>query len=104
MNALMVSWYHGVTVLAHRARKFEPEEAVRLMARHQVRNTFMPPTALRLMREVEDPARRFGVRLRTVACAGEPMGEELLDWGRQALGVTFNEFYGQPDATLVTSN
>ena len=104
MNALMGSWYHGVTVLAHRARKFEPEEAVRLMARHQVRNTFMPPTALRLMREVEDPARRFGVRLRTVACAGEPMGEELLDWGRQALGVTFNEFYGQTECNLVTSN
>ncbi|MCH8238422.1 MAG: AMP-binding protein, partial [Proteobacteria bacterium] len=37
-------------------------------------------------------------------CAGEPMGEELLDWGRQALGVTFNEFYGQTECNLVTSN
>jgi acetyl-CoA synthetase len=104
MNSLMTSWYHGVPALAHRARKFDPEEALRLMARHQVRNTFMPPTALKLMRQVEDPAGRFGVRLRTVACAGEPMGAELLEWGVDALGVRFNEFYGQTECNLVTSN
>jgi acetyl-CoA synthetase len=104
MNALMSSWYHGVTVLAHRARKYEPEPAVRLMARHGVRNTFMPPTALKLMRQVEEPAKRFGVRLRTVAVAGEPMGAELLDWGRRALGITCNEFYGQTECNLVTAN
>jgi len=104
MNSLMTSWYHGVPVLAHRARKFDPEQALGLMARHQVRNTFMPPTALKLMRQVDDPAGRFNVNLRTVACAGEPMGEELLEWGTEALGVTFNEFYGQTECNLVTSN
>ena len=104
MNALMSAWYHGVPVLAHRARKFDPEQAVGLMARHKVRNTFMPPTALKLIRQVENPAEKFGVRLRTVACAGEPMGAELLDWGKEAFGVTFNEFYGQTECNLVTSN
>ncbi|MEE9318248.1 MAG: acyl-CoA synthetase [Rhodospirillales bacterium] len=104
MNALMGAWFHGVPVLAHRARKFDPEESVRLMARHRVRNTFMPPTALKLMRDVEKPAERFGVKLRTVASAGEPMGAELLDWGRDALGVSFNEFYGQTECNLVTAN
>ena len=104
MNCLMAAWYHGVPVLAHRARKYDPEEAVRLMARHRVRNIFMPPTALKLMRQVDKPAERFGVDLRTVACAGEPMGAELLEWGREALGVTFNEFYGQTECNLVTSN
>jgi len=69
-----------------------------------VRNTFMPPTALKLMRQVESPAAKYGVSLRTVAVAGEPMGAELLDWGRQALGVTFNEFYGQTECNLVVSN
>jgi acetyl-CoA synthetase len=56
------------------------------------------------MREVENPAEQFGVKLRTVAVAGEPMGAELLDWGRQALGVGFNEFYGQTECNLVTAN
>ncbi|MBC8338301.1 MAG: acyl-CoA synthetase [Rhodospirillales bacterium] len=104
MNALMGAWYHGIPVLAHRAKKYDPEEAVALMGRHRVRNTFMPPTALKLMRQVDKPAERFGVDLRTVACAGEPMGAELLEWGRESLGVTFNEFYGQTECNLVTSN
>ena len=104
MNVLMSSWHHGVPVLAQRARKYDPEKALALMARLRVRNTFMPPTALRLMRQVEHPAERFDIDLRTVTCAGEPMGAELLDWGKQALGVTFNEYYGQTECNLVVSN
>ncbi len=68
-----------------------------------VRNTFMPPTALKVMREVANPE-RFGVNLRSVAVAGEPMGAELLAWGREALGVSFNEFYGQTECNLVLAN
>ncbi len=103
MNCLMGAWYHGVPVLAHRARKYDPEQALRLMADYNVRNTFMPPTALKMMRAVADiPS--YGVNLRTVACAGEPMGVELLDWGRSALGVSFNEFYGQTECNLVVAN
>jgi len=103
MNCLMGSWHHGVASIAYRARKYDPEDALRLMARFEVRNAFMPPTALRLMREVADPG-RFGTRLRTVAVAGESMGAELLHWGREALGVTFNEFYGQTECNLVVAN
>lgn len=35
---------------------------------------------------------------------GETLGEELLDWGRQTLGVEINEFYGQTEANLVVGN
>ena len=42
--------------------------------------------------------------LRTVACGGEPLGEEMLNWGRQALGVTINEFYGQTECNMVVSS
>jgi len=103
MNCLMCSWHHGVTNLAYRAKKYDPEAALRLMARYEVRNTFMPPTALNLMRGISDVP-QFGANLRTVACAGEPMGAELLDWGKQAFGLTFNEFYGQTECNLVTAN
>ena len=33
-----------------------------------------------------------------------PLGAELLDWGREALGVTINEFYGQTECNLVLSS
>ena len=103
MNTLMGSWHHGITNLAYRARKYDPEEALRLMAKYGVRNTFMPPTALKMMRTV--PAiGDFGTNLRTITCAGEPRGAELLDWGRESFGLTFNEYYGQTECNLVVAN
>jgi acetyl-CoA synthetase len=103
MNCLMGAWFHGVPVLAYRAGKYDPEAALKLMAKYKVRNTFMPPTALKMMRAIPDiPS--FGVKMRTIACAGEPMGVELLDWGRASFGITFNEFYGQTECNLVVAN
>ena len=104
MNCLMAAWYHGVPVLAHRDQKYDPERAIHLMARHQVRNSFMPPTALKLMRQIDKLSKYRDVNLRTVACAGEPMGRELLEWGKETLGITLNEFYGQTECNLVISN
>jgi acetyl-CoA synthetase len=103
LDVLLPSLYFGVPVLAHRARKFDPEEAFALMARHSVRNAFLPPTALKMMRQVASP-QRFGHRLRSVASGGEPLGEDILDWGRGAFGFDINEFYGQTEANLLVGN
>ena len=103
LDVLLPSLYFGIPVLAHRARKFEPEEAFGLMARHGVRNAFLPPTALKMMRQVPSP-RRFGHRLRSVASGGEPLGEDILEWGREAFGLDINEFYGQTEANLLVGN
>jgi acetyl-CoA synthetase len=43
------------------------------------------------------------VRLRTVGSGGEMLGAETLEWGRSALGLTVNEFYGQTECNLVLS-
>ncbi|NVK17924.1 MAG: AMP-binding protein [Methylocystaceae bacterium] len=104
MNILMAALYLGIPVLAYRARKFDPEAALSLMERHGVRNIFMPPTALKIMRQLDDIAERYDLKLRTVTVGGEPMGEELLQWGRKAFGVTINEFFGQTECNLVASN
>ncbi len=101
-DVLMASWHHGVPVLAQRIRKFEPEAAMALMARHQVRNVFLPPTALKLLRQAE--VHNPGVALRTIGSGGETLGGELLVWGRSVFGVTINEFYGQTECNLVVGN
>ena len=103
LDVLLPSLFHGVPVLAHRMRKFDPEFAFRLMVEHGVRNAFLPPTALRMLRAVPDPA-RFGQRLRSIGSGGETLGAEMLDWGRAAFGLTLNEFYGQTECNLVVSN
>jgi acetyl-CoA synthetase len=104
LDVLLPSWHHGVPVLARRFEKFDADAAFDLMARHGVTHTFLPPTALKMMRTVERPAERYRLALRAVASGGESLGVELIDWGRAALGVTINEFYGQTECNLVLSS
>ena len=44
------------------------------------------------------------LKLRTVGSGGEALGEDLLEWGKQILGVGINEFYGQTECNLTVSN
>ncbi|MCH8154276.1 MAG: acyl-CoA synthetase [Proteobacteria bacterium] len=104
IDVLLPSWHHGVPVLAHRMAKFDPEEAFRLMADFGVRNAFMPPTALKIMRRVARPRERWNYALRSIGSGGETLGAELLDWGRATFGLTVNEFYGQTECNLVVAN
>jgi len=101
-DALFPAWYHGVPVVGHRAKKFEPQAAMQLMADHAVRNVFLPPTALKLMRqaEVKHPA----VKLRSMLTGGESLGAELLDWVRATFGIEAHEVYGQTECNLVVGS
>ena len=104
LDVLLPSLYFGVPVLAHRAAKFDPEEAFALLARHGVRNAFLPPTALRMMLQVPSPRQRWGHALRSVASGGEALGKDILAWCRDAFGCEVNEFYGQTEANLLVGN
>ncbi|MEJ2170208.1 MAG: acyl-CoA synthetase [Desulfobacterales bacterium] len=101
IDVLFPSWHHGIPVLAYRAKKFDPEKAFDLIARYGIRNAFMPPTALKLMRQVKDPQSRHRYAMRSIGSGGETLGEELLDWGRDVMGLTINEFYGQTECNLI---
>lgn len=104
IDVLLPSWHHGVPVVAYRAKKFDPEQAFYFIAKYGIRNAFMPPTALKMMRQVRDPQSRYDYRMRTIGCGGETLGEELLDWGRQVMDLEINEFYGQTEVNLVVGN
>jgi acetyl-CoA synthetase len=101
-DALFPAWYHGVPVVGHRARKFEPQAAMQLMADYAVRNVFLPPTALKLMRQAE--VKHEGVRLRSMLTGGESLGAELLDWVRLTFGIDAHEVYGQTECNLVVGS
>jgi acetyl-CoA synthetase len=101
IDVLFPSWHHGIPVLAHRAKKFDPEEAFHLIAKYGIRNAFMPPTALKLMRQVKNPRQRHDFSMRSIGSGGETLGEELLDWGKETMGLTINEFYGQTECNLI---
>jgi acetyl-CoA synthetase len=81
---------------------FDAEWALDLIDRHRITASFLPPTALKMMRQAGTSPRPLP--LRAVMSGGEPLGEEMLGWGRQHLGVTINEIYGQTEANLVVGN
>ena len=99
INALFAFWYHGIPMLGHRARKFEPQAAMQIMADYGVRNVFLPPTALKLMRQVG--VTHQGVRLRSIFTGGESLGGELLGWVRATFGIDAHEVFGQTECNLV---
>jgi len=104
IDVLLPSWHHGVPVVAYRAKKFDPEQAFYLISKYGIRNAFMPPTALKMMRQVKEPKKRYDYKMRTIGCGGETLGEELLDWGKEVMDLTINEFYGQTEVNLVVGN
>ncbi|MFP7570809.1 AMP-binding protein [Marivita sp. S2033] len=99
-DVLMPGLAIGVPVVAARMAKFTVEECARICAQGSVRNVFFPPTALRMMKSQD--ARIDG--LRSIASGGEPLGAEMLDWGRKAFGVAINEFYGQTECNMIVSS
>lgn len=99
-NIMLPALRFGVPLIACRFDRFDPERAFQLIVDQGVTNSFLAPTALKLMRQVEAP-QRFRHRLRSVASGGESLGAATLDWGREALDLTINEFYGQTEVNPV---
>ncbi len=97
LNALLPSLYYGVPVVFGPFAPFDPEAAVALTRKAEVRNAFLPATALRMMRA----AGYVPANLRTIGSAGESLGRETYEWARSATGVTVNEFYGQTECNYV---
>jgi acetyl-CoA synthetase len=99
-DVLMPGLALGVPVVAARMVKFDPARCAEIVAEGGVRNVFFPPTALRMLKaaDLSLPG------LRSVASGGEPLGAEMLAWGRRAFGVEINEFYGQTECNMVASS
>jgi acetyl-CoA synthetase len=106
LDVLLPALHHGVPVLARRFEKFHAPAVFELIARHGVRNMFLPPTALKMLRAAGDApgGTAAALAVRSIASGGEALGEELLQWVRERFGVTVNEFYGQTECNMVVSS
>lgn len=103
-DALMPTLYHGQAILGYRGR-FDPERACYLLEKYRIRNTFLVPTALKMMmRTVPAPRRAHDLHLRSLMSGGEAMGPTVFHWAREELGVTPNEIFGQTEMNYIVGN
>jgi acetyl-CoA synthetase len=104
MDALLPTLYFGLPILGYRGR-FDPERALALIEKYQVRNTFLFPTALKMMmKAVPEPRTHYDLNLRTMMSAGEAVGSTVFAWARESLGVTINEMFGQTEMNYIVGN
>ena len=103
LDGLIPAWFYGCPVVGYDGGRFDPEKACDLMARYRVRNAFIPPTALKMLRQIGD-IRDRGIQLRSVMSAGESLGAQIYEWAEQALGVQINEMWGQTEFNYIVGN
>src|SRR6267142_2641220 len=104
MDALLPSWMFGVPILGYRGR-FDAERAFYLLDKYGVRNSFLFPTALKLMmKAVPRPRQKYALNIRSIMSAGESVGVTVIEWAKAELGVTINEMFGQTEINYVVGN
>jgi acetyl-CoA synthetase len=104
MDALLPSLMSGVPILGYRGR-FDAERAYYLIEKYGIRNSFLFPTALKLMmKAVASPRGKYSLNLRSIMSAGESVGVTVFEWAKAELGVTINEMFGQTEINYVVGN
>ena len=103
-DVLMPALFFGIPVISYRSSKFDPEFTFTLLEKYEVKNSFIPPTALKMMKSFNQNFKGKNLKLRTLGSGGESLGQELLKWGKEIFDVGINEFYGQTECNLTISN
>jgi acetyl-CoA synthetase len=97
MDMAIPCFYFRVPLVAKRFERFTADAAFDLIRDAQITRAFLPPTALKMMRQAEVPA---SARLRSISSGGEPLSADLIEWAKAALGAEVNELYGQTECNL----
>ena len=105
LDVLMPALHHGVPVVARRFDKFTAEAAFELIRTYGIRNAFLPPTALKMMRAVADTGTALAGRdAQRRQRRRDGRARNCSPGGAEVLGVTINEFYGQTECNMIVSS
>ena len=99
--------FYGRPVVAYEGEGgFDPAAAFGVIETFEVTNVFAPPTALRMMMQVEAPAERWDLdSVRVVPSGGESLGQSIVDWAADVFdGAAVHEGYGQTEANMLVGD
>ena len=100
------AWFYGKPALAYEADGFDPGTAFDLIDRYDVTVTFIPPTALRMMKGVQNTDSYDSSSLRVIASGGEALDRDTFEWAFETFGddIAVHEGYGQTEANMLIAN
>lgn len=99
------TWHYGRPLVSYPMGRFDHETAYELLEEFSITDSFLPPTAIRMMMEVDNPTEQYDLELKAICSGGEPLTPEIVDWAAEELeGVVVNELYGQTEANLLVTN
>jgi acetyl-CoA synthetase len=101
IDLVMAAFYKGQPVLGFNRGPFEPAEQLELLEKYQVTHSFMPPTALNMLRDVDDSD--YDLSLEVVVAGGEALSTATHEWATEQ-DIVINEFYGQTEANFLVAN
>ena len=99
---IVTNLFYGSPVVAYDREEFEPEKAFEIIEKYGVNRGMFPPTALRMMMQVDEPAERYDVTsYESMVLGGEEIGETVLEWVDRVFGGTaINSAFGQSEALM----
>lgn len=99
LSFIVAMWSFGIPLLAFESGEaFEPRQAFSLIEEYEVSVGTIPPSALRMMMQVSDPAEKYDLgSMRHIVSGGEALGESIPAWAADVFGATIHEAYGQTE-------
>jgi len=95
-------WNAGATVFMVNQPRFDAAALLEAVVACRVTTFCAPPTVWRML--VQQDLAAFGVSLREVIGAGEPLNAEIIDQVRAAWGLTIRDGFGQTETTALVGN
>lgn len=101
-NFIVPALFYGRPLVAYAGGSFDPAETFELLERYAVTCFGVPPTALRKMKAISDPAEQYDIdAVRVVETGGEALNQDIVAWASEVFGATIHENYGQTEADVV---
>jgi len=103
LDMMFPAWMAGKTIATSEDR-FNADWAYKFIERHKVTHTFLAPTAIKRLAQIENPHENFNLSLKVICTGGEALASETLEWAENSLGVICNEFYGMTEVNHLVGN
>jgi len=101
-SVLFPSMYYGKPVVSYYTPdQFDPETAFDLIERYGISFSLLPPAAIRMMIESDDPGERYDLTsMRVIESGGALVSEQIKNWVKNAFsGAKIHQAYGQTECT-----